>query len=120
MGRNWEYFLGNTVFCMGGRLQNTKARPVNIATGAFVILPCILFFIFSAHDLWHDVSPAVPLIFAYLAFICVSSFLHASTSDPGVSGFSVCQEYTKEADLGDRYYLAIFIKTRLLISTRTP
>ncbi|KAK7742767.1 Eukaryotic peptide chain release factor GTP-binding subunit [Diaporthe eres] len=39
MGRNWEYFLGNTVFCMGGRLQNTKARPVNIATGAFVILP---------------------------------------------------------------------------------
>lgn len=89
MGRNWEYFLGNTVFCMGGRLQNTKARPVNIATGAFVVLPCILFFVFSAHDLWHDVSPAVPLIFAYLSFICVSSFLHASTSDPGVSHFRI-------------------------------
>ncbi|KUI61265.1 Palmitoyltransferase erf2 [Cytospora mali] len=83
-GRNWEYFLGNTVFCMGGRFQNTKSRPVNIATGAFIIIPCILFFVFSARDLWYDVSPAVPIFFAYLAFICVSSFLHASTSDPGI------------------------------------
>ncbi|ROV94194.1 hypothetical protein VSDG_05728 [Cytospora chrysosperma] len=84
IGRNWEYFLGNTVFCMGGRFQNTKSRPVNIATGAFIVLPCILFFVFSARDLWYDISPAVPLIFAYLAFLCVSSFLHASTSDPGI------------------------------------
>lgn len=81
----WEYFTGNTVFCLGGRFQNTKSRPVNIATGAFVVIPCILFFVFSAHDLWHQVSPAVPIVFAYLAFVCVSSFLHASVSDPGVS-----------------------------------
>lgn len=85
VGRNWEYFVGNTVFCMGGRFQNTKSRPVNIATGAFIVIPCILFFVFSAHDLWYDVSPAVPILFAYLAFLCVSSFLHASVSDPGVS-----------------------------------
>lgn len=85
LGQNFEYFEGNTTFCLGGRLQNTKARPVNIATGAFVVIPCILFFVFSARDLWYDVSPAVPIIFAYLAFICVSSFLHASGSDPGVS-----------------------------------
>ncbi|KAK7740699.1 Eukaryotic peptide chain release factor GTP-binding subunit [Cytospora paraplurivora] len=84
MGRNWEYFLGNTVFCMGGRFQNTRSRPVNIATGAIIVIPSILFFVFSAHDLWYDISPAVPLVFAYLAFICFSSFLHASVSDPGV------------------------------------
>lgn len=81
----WEYFTGNTVFCLGGRFQNTRSRPVNIATGAFVVIPCILFLIFSARDLWYSISPAVPLIFAYLAFVCVSSFLHASLSDPGVS-----------------------------------
>lgn len=84
-GKNWEYFTGNTIFCLGGRFQNTRSRPVNVATGAFVIIPCILFFAFSARDLWHDVSPAVPLVFAYLAFVCVSSFLHASLTDPGVS-----------------------------------
>lgn len=39
----------------------------------------------SAPYLWHNVSPAVPLVFAYIFFICVSSFVHASFSDPGVS-----------------------------------
>lgn len=85
IGRNWEYFTGNTIFCLGGRFQNTRSRPVNVATGAFVVIPCVLFFVFSARDLWYDVSPAVPIVFAYLTFICVSSFLHASLSDPGVS-----------------------------------
>lgn len=85
VGRNWEYFTGNTIFCLGGRFQNTRSRPVNIATGAMVMIPCILFFAFSAKDIWHDISPAVPILFAYLTFVCVSSFLHASLTDPGVS-----------------------------------
>lgn len=84
-GKNWEYFTGNTIFCVGGRFQNTRSRPVNIATGAAVVIPCILFFVFSARDLWYDISPAVPLVFAYLAFLCISSFFHASVTDPGVS-----------------------------------
>lgn len=84
-GRNWEYFTGNTVFCAGGRLQNTRSRPVNVITGACLVIPTILFFVFSAYELWYYVSPAVPIIFAYLSFICISSFLHASLTDPGVS-----------------------------------
>lgn len=84
-GRNWEYFTGNTVFCAGGRLQNTRSRPVNVVTGAFIVIPMVLFFVFSAYELWYYVSPAVPIIFAYLSFICISSFLHASLTDPGVS-----------------------------------
>ena len=46
-GRNHEHFSGNTVFFWGGRLQNTKDRPINIATGTLVVLPSILFLIFS-------------------------------------------------------------------------
>ena len=38
----------------------------------------------SASWLWHHVSPAIPIIFAYLFFICFSSFVHASVVDPGV------------------------------------
>jgi palmitoyltransferase ZDHHC9/14/18 len=86
LGRNYEYFNGNTRLWLGGRLQNTRDRPVNIATGLFVLIPSVLFFIFSAPWLWYNISPAIPIIFAYVFYICISSFVHASVSDPGVSG----------------------------------
>ena len=85
LGRVHQYFDGNTVFCLGGRWQNTRGRPVNIATGIFVVIPCALFFGFEAPWLWNNVSPAIPIVFAYLAYICFSSFIHASVTDPGVS-----------------------------------
>jgi palmitoyltransferase ZDHHC9/14/18 len=47
LGRNHEYFSGNTAFCWGGRLQNTRDRPVNIATAILILLPAGLFFGFS-------------------------------------------------------------------------
>ncbi|KAL8655511.1 MAG: hypothetical protein Q9210_000817 [Variospora velana] len=30
IGFNYQYFTGNTVFCWGGRLQNTRDRPLNV------------------------------------------------------------------------------------------
>lgn len=89
VGRVFQYFEGNTVFCLGGRWQNARQRPVNVATGLFVVVPAVLFFAFSASDLWKYASPAVPLVFAYLTYICFSSFIHASVSDPGVSILSM-------------------------------
>ncbi|KFG80448.1 Palmitoyltransferase ERF2 [Metarhizium anisopliae] len=83
-GRVHQYFDGNTVFCFGGRWQNTKHTPINIATGAFVVIPCALFYGFEAPWLWHNISPAIPITFAYLTYICLSSFIHASVSDPGI------------------------------------
>jgi palmitoyltransferase ZDHHC9/14/18 len=47
LGKNYQYFSGNTVFCWGGRLQNTRDRPVNIATGILFLVPVGLFFGFS-------------------------------------------------------------------------
>ncbi|RCI13357.1 hypothetical protein L249_0867 [Ophiocordyceps polyrhachis-furcata BCC 54312] len=83
-GRVYQYFSGNTVFCLGGRWQNTRHMPINVATGLLVIAPCVLFFVFEAPWLWHNISPAIPITFAHLAYICVSSFIHASVSDPGI------------------------------------
>ncbi|KIX07258.1 uncharacterized protein Z518_01911 [Rhinocladiella mackenziei CBS 650.93] len=84
LGKNYEYFEGNTVFWWGGRLQNARDRPINVATGIFLILPAVLFFVYSAPWLWHHVSPAIPIVFAYLFFVCLSSFVHASVVDPGI------------------------------------
>lgn len=94
LGRVYHYFEGNTKFCLGGRWQNTKGRPINLATGLFIVIPCVLFFGFSAPWLWHNVSPAIPITFAYVAFICMSSFVHASVADPGVShNSSLCRRF---------------------------
>ncbi|KAL2874651.1 Eukaryotic peptide chain release factor GTP-binding subunit [Colletotrichum sp. CLE4] len=84
LGYVFQYFEGNTVFCLGGRFQNTKHRPVNVATGLFIIIPAVLFFVFSAPWIWHNISPAIPITFGYVFYICISSFLHASLSDPGI------------------------------------
>ncbi|KAJ4523545.1 Eukaryotic peptide chain release factor GTP-binding subunit [Exophiala dermatitidis] len=84
LGKNYEYFEGNTIFWLGGRIQNARDRPINIATGVLLVLPSVLFFVFSASWLWHHVSPAIPIIFAYIFFLCLSSFVHASLVDPGI------------------------------------
>ena len=47
LGKNYEYFVGNTIFFGGGRLQNSRDKPVNIATAIFVIVPSALFFAYS-------------------------------------------------------------------------
>ncbi|KAH7316544.1 DHHC palmitoyltransferase-domain-containing protein [Stachybotrys elegans] len=83
-GRVYQYFDGNTEFCFGGRWQTTRERPINYATGLLVIIPGVLFFVFEAPWFWRHVSPAIPIIGAYLCYICVSSFIHASVSDPGI------------------------------------
>lgn len=83
-GQIHEFFDGNMVFCFGGRWMNSRQRPINFATGVFVVTPCILFFIFEAPWLWRNISPAIPVVFAYIAYVCFSSFIHASVSDPGV------------------------------------
>lgn len=84
LGKNYEYFLGNTIFFGGGRFQNSRDKPVNVATGILVVVPSALFFGFSAPWLWSNISPAIPILFAYLFCLCFSSFLHASVVDPGI------------------------------------
>jgi palmitoyltransferase ZDHHC9/14/18 len=62
LGKNHEYFSGNTAFCWGGRLQNTRDRPVNIATGVMIIVPAALFFGFSCVGSAHCVTLALTMI----------------------------------------------------------
>jgi palmitoyltransferase ZDHHC9/14/18 len=46
-GKNHEYFSGNTMFFWGGRLQNTAERPISILTATIMLIPAVLFYIFS-------------------------------------------------------------------------
>lgn len=84
LGRNYEYSATNHIFFLSGRLLNTRAQSPSIATFIIAVLPSALFLGFSAPWLWHHVSPAIPIIFAYVLFVTASSFLQASFSDPGI------------------------------------
>ncbi|KAL9636596.1 MAG: hypothetical protein Q9164_002727 [Protoblastenia rupestris] len=69
-GINYQYFSGNTVFCWGGRLQNTRERPVNIASGILVILPSIMFLVYSYYleicILYHLQSQQIRSLYRHL------------------------------------------------------
>ena len=52
---------------------------MNLAPG------CIANLYIRAPWLWNNVSPAIPLLYAYVLFIGLSSFIHASVTNPGVS-----------------------------------
>lgn len=84
IGKNYEYFGGNTAFFCGGRWQNSRNRPLNVLTGLLVIVPSVLFLASPGLWLGQNVSPAIPIIFAYIFLICISSFVHGSASDPGI------------------------------------
>lgn len=121
LGRNHEYFEGNTVFCLGGRLQNTRHRPINIGTGFLIVLPAALFFGACAPYLWHQLSPAVPIFFAYIFLISISSFLRASMTDPGVSSALIPGSIYSSCRLTShslRSYPVIFINSLLRMKTR--
>jgi len=46
-GKNYQFFPGNTLFCLGGRWQTAKDLPMNILTSFLVVIPSGLFFGFS-------------------------------------------------------------------------
>lgn len=80
--QGWNH--GNLVFLLGGRFRYIKSRPISFLTGFLTVLPGILFCIFDAAWCWHNISPAVVILFLYVWLVCVASFIKASTSDPGV------------------------------------
>lgn len=47
LGRNWQYFPGNTSFCFGGRFQTANDFPMNFLTAILICVPVALFFAFS-------------------------------------------------------------------------
>ncbi|KAK6502329.1 Eukaryotic peptide chain release factor GTP-binding subunit [Arthrobotrys conoides] len=83
-GKNYQYFPGNTLFCFGGRWQTARDAPINVLTATLVVVPSALFFGFSAPWLWLNVHPALPVTFGYIFLVCMSSFIRASVTDPGI------------------------------------
>ncbi|OAD01755.1 hypothetical protein MUCCIDRAFT_156351, partial [Mucor lusitanicus CBS 277.49] len=82
--RNYKTYNGKTIFFCGGRFLTSRALWAFCVSLFLVIMPSVLFLIFTCPWLWHHISPAVPIVFAYIFCITLSSMLKTSWTDPGI------------------------------------
>ncbi|CAO3609882.1 unnamed protein product [Mucor fragilis] len=82
--RNYKLYDGKTVFFCGGRFLTSRALWAFCISLFLVIMPSVLFLIFTCPWLWYHISPAVPIVFAYIFCITISSMLKTSWTDPGI------------------------------------
>jgi palmitoyltransferase ZDHHC9/14/18 len=82
--KNYEIIDTKLLLFLGGRGFSVKGKPISFCVFLVIVIPCGLFFGFPAPWLWHHVSPVVPIVLAYLAVICLSSFFKAAMGDPGI------------------------------------
>ncbi|KAI8149910.1 DHHC palmitoyltransferase-domain-containing protein [Fennellomyces sp. T-0311] len=82
--RNYKLFPGNNAFFCDGRLLTSRAYWAFVLALCVLIIPSILFAIFVCPWLWRHISPAIPIIFAYLFALALASMLKTSWTDPGI------------------------------------
>ncbi|KAF9155087.1 Palmitoyltransferase zdhhc14 [Linnemannia schmuckeri] len=82
--RNYKVFPGRNRFFCGGRIMTSRDFPAFFVAILLLIIPTGLFHGFTSPFLWHRVSPAAPIVQAYLFIVAFSSMLKTSWTDPGV------------------------------------
>ncbi|CAO3598389.1 unnamed protein product [Absidia cylindrospora] len=82
--RNYHSFPGNSIFFCDGRLMTNRTYWTFFIAWVLVVVPSILFGIFTCPFLWSNIHPMIPLMFAYMFILAVASMLKASWTDPGV------------------------------------
>lgn len=81
---NYQAHQGNNVFLLGGRFLSARQKPLNIGVFCVILVLGGLYYGFVAPWTWNHISPAIPAVFTYIYLQCISSFLRASFSDPGI------------------------------------
>ncbi|RWS27914.1 putative palmitoyltransferase ZDHHC14-like isoform X2 [Leptotrombidium deliense] len=82
--RKWEQFPGRNRFYCDGRLMMAKQISVFYFTVSLLVFTTTLFFVFDCPYLSREVSPAIPIVGALLAFFSLVTLLRTSCTDPGV------------------------------------
>lgn len=73
-----------TVFFFGGRLRFVKLKPISIIIAVTIVASGVLFWVFEASWLWHNISAASVLVYTYLWLLTLLFFVKAASSDPGI------------------------------------
>lgn len=73
-----------TVFFFGGRLRYVKLAPISIAVAVAMVGCGVLFWIFEASWIWHNIHPAPVVIYTYIWVLMFLFFVKAASGDPGI------------------------------------
>lgn len=84
------------VYICGARLKSTKQLPIHIGVFVLIIAGGVLFWVFEASWLWHNVLPAVVIIYSYLWFLTTMFFVKAAGCDPGFAPKNIHVSYSPE------------------------
>ncbi|KAI9481234.1 MAG: hypothetical protein EXX96DRAFT_207920 [Benjaminiella poitrasii] len=104
--RNYQTYKGKTIFFCGGRFLTSRALWAFSLSIFLLIAPSVLFLIFTCPWLWHHVSPAVPILFAYTFCLTLASMLKTSWTDPGILPRNLDSKgFPNEDQFGYRYSL---------------
>ncbi|KAG2196969.1 hypothetical protein INT46_004468 [Mucor plumbeus] len=82
--QNYKLYDGKTIFFCGGRFMASREFWAFCLSLFLLVMPSVLFLIFTCPWLWHHISPAVPVLFAYIFCIALASMLKTSWTDPGI------------------------------------
>ncbi|KAI8332901.1 DHHC palmitoyltransferase-domain-containing protein [Chlamydoabsidia padenii] len=82
--RNYQQFPGKSTFFCGGRLMTSQAHWAFFIALFLVVVPSVLFGIFTCPFLWFNIHPVVPIMFGYMFLIALGSLFKTSWTDPGV------------------------------------
>ncbi|KAI8141573.1 DHHC palmitoyltransferase-domain-containing protein [Fennellomyces sp. T-0311] len=82
--RNYKLFPGRNKFFCGGRFMTSREYWAFILALVLLIAPSVLFGIFTCPFIWENVHPAIPIVFAYLFVLTLTSMIKTSWTDPGI------------------------------------
>lgn len=79
----WKKFPGHNTICCDGRFITAKDWGLVFCTLFMIVVMCVLFFFFEAPFIASVLSPAVPIVLAYLVVLLVCYLFRTSLTDPG-------------------------------------
>lgn len=71
------------IYICGGRFKSTKQWPIHVGVLVVIVAGGVLFWVFEASWLWHNVLPALVIIFSYLWFLTTMFMVKTAGCDPG-------------------------------------
>eukprot|EP00038_Savillea_parva_P018362 m.23274 g.23274 ORF g.23274 m.23274 type:complete len:594 (+) comp4066_c0_seq2:89-1870(+) len=82
--RHYQMHAGNNRFFVFGRIITGGDLSVMIITWGALTVTTAVYFVLVSPPLWTRISPALPIIAAWLLLVTYVNLIHASWTDPGI------------------------------------